>query len=206
MDIPVDAEVHCADGPCGRSTHVILNPTTDEVTHLVVKEKRFPHTKRLVPIALVLETTPHLIRLRCTEDELTKLEPFIVTQFIQQEIPHYYYAGGTYMLSPYVIPEPETDWVSVEHESIPPSELAVSRGSGVEATDGHVGRVDEFLVNPVNGHITHLILREGHLWGQKDMIIPISQIDRIGGDTVYLKLDKKRIGALPTIPVRRRWL
>jgi hypothetical protein len=34
--------------------------------------------------------------------------------------------------------------------------------------------------------------------------IPISHIDRVLGDTVYLKLDKQAIGSLPAIPVRRR--
>jgi sporulation protein YlmC with PRC-barrel domain len=193
MDIPVDAEVRCADGPCGQSACVILNPTTEEVTHLVVKEKHLPYTERLVPITLVMETTPHLIRLRCTGDELATLEPFIETEFIQ----------GPYLMWPYVAPE--TAIVPLEHEHIPPGELAVRRGTRVEATDGHVGRVDEFLVDPASEHITHLILREGHLWGQKDVTIPVSQIDRIEKDTVYLKLDKKRIEALPTIPVRRRW-
>ncbi len=53
--------------------------------------------------------------------------------------------------------------ISVEYERIPPGELAVRRGARVETTDGHAGRVDEFLVNPADGYITHLVLREGHL-------------------------------------------
>ena len=51
----------------------------------------------------------------------------------------------------------------VEHEQIPLGELAVSGGAHVEATDGRMGRVDEFLVNQENGYITHLVMREGHL-------------------------------------------
>jgi sporulation protein YlmC with PRC-barrel domain len=94
--------------------------------------------------------------------------------------------------------------VPIEHEHVPAGELAIRRGARVEAADGHVGRVDEFLVDPANGHITHLVLREGHLWGQKDVTVPVSQIERIEEDTVYLKLDKHSIGALPTIPIRRR--
>jgi hypothetical protein len=66
-----------------------------------------------------------------------------------------------------------------------------------------VGRVDEFLVNPENEHITHLVMREGHLWGQKDVTVPVSAIDHFDEDTVYLKLNKQEIEALPTIAVRR---
>jgi sporulation protein YlmC with PRC-barrel domain len=199
MDIPVNAEVHCADGPCGRSTYIILNPMTRRVTHLVVKEKRFPHTEYLVPIDYVVEATSQLIRLRCARHELVTFEAFIEAEFVSSNFPEY--AGDPYMTWPYVIPEAET--LPVEHERIPPGELAIRRGARVEATDGHAGRVDEFLVDPTNGYITHLVLREGHLWGQKDVTIPVSQIDHIEEDSVYLKLDKHSIEMLPTIPVHR---
>jgi uncharacterized protein YifN (PemK superfamily) len=95
--------------------------------------------------------------------------------------------------------------VPVEHLQIPAGELAVRRGTRVEATDGYVGHVDEFVVNPENGHITHLVMREGHLWGQKDVVIPLSAMGETREDTVFLKLDKHQIESLPTFPVRRRW-
>jgi hypothetical protein len=50
MDIPINADIQCPDAPCGCSTCVIVNPTTQQITHLVVKEIQFPHDKRLVPI------------------------------------------------------------------------------------------------------------------------------------------------------------
>jgi uncharacterized membrane protein/sporulation protein YlmC with PRC-barrel domain len=202
IDIPLNAEVECADGRCGRSTCVIINPATQEVTHFVVKEKRLPHTERLVPIAWVEGTTPDLISLRRTKDELAKLEPFIATEFVQSERPRY--IDIPFAMWPYVVPESMT--VPVKHRRIPPDELAVRRGAHVRATDGDVGRVDEFLVDSTNGHITHLVLREGHLWNQKDVTIPVSQIDHVLGDTVYLKLDKEAIQSLPAVPVRRRYV
>ncbi len=79
------------------------------------------------------------------------------------------------------------------------------RGTRVEATDGYVGKVDEFVVNPENCHITHLVMREGHLWGQREVIIPLSAIGDTREDIVYLKLDKHQIESLPTFPLRRRW-
>jgi sporulation protein YlmC with PRC-barrel domain len=72
----------------------------------------------------------------------------------------------------------------------------------VDASDGHIGRVDEFLVNPSDNHVTHLVVREGHLWAQKDVLIPISQIDRIGENVVFLKLDKQSAKELLPDPVR----
>jgi sporulation protein YlmC with PRC-barrel domain len=93
----------------------------------------------------------------------------------------------------------------VNVEQIPHSELAIHRGAQVEATDGHIGQVDEFIINPENDQITHLVLREGHLWGKKDIMVPISEIERVGTDVVYLKLDKDAIERLPGMPVKRWW-
>jgi hypothetical protein len=50
-----------------------------------------------------------------------------------------------------------------------------------------------------------VVLREGHLWGKKDVTIPVSEIERITDDAVYLKLGKKVIATLPTVAMRRSW-
>ena len=49
---------------------------------------------------------------------------------------------------------------------------------------------------------THLVLREGHLWGKKDVTIPVDQIDRIEADVIYLKLDKAAVEHLPSVRAR----
>ena len=48
-------------------------------------------------------------------------------------------------------------------------------GASVEATDGQVGRVQEFVIDPQNNRVTHLVLHEGHLWGKKDVTIPLDR-------------------------------
>ena len=204
MDIPLNAEVHCADGVCGRSTYVIVNPVNEQVTHVVVREEWFPHAEYLVPLSLVIESTPDIIHLRCTKDELIMQEPFTEVEYVEGDLPGFRYERDDFMMWPYNVPE-EYEAIPVEIERVPLGELAVRRGAHVAAADGRVGRVDEFLVDPVSEHITHLILRKGHLWGQKDVTIPVSEIARIEEDTVYLKLTKEQIGALPMIPVRRRY-
>jgi hypothetical protein len=50
MDLPLNVDVHCLDGRCGRSTYVIINPATDQVTHLVVREQWPSRTERMVPV------------------------------------------------------------------------------------------------------------------------------------------------------------
>ncbi|MCX6050608.1 MAG: hypothetical protein NT075_36420 [Chloroflexi bacterium] len=91
--------------------------------------------------------------------------------------------------------------MTVTVEQVPPAELGIHRGAHVEASDGRVGQVDEFLVNPANFHITHLVLREGHLWGKQVVTISVSAIESIKDDCVYLKLSKAELLALPHVPV-----
>jgi sporulation protein YlmC with PRC-barrel domain len=210
MEIPLNAQVECTDGVCGRSVYVLINPVIDQVTHLVVKEDSSPNTEYIVPVDFVTETIADTIRMRCSKAELEKMDPFIKTTFIEEKVPvrNFGYSGiygmGSYYYMPYVTPE-RTVYKSVENQQIPPGELTVRRGTRVEATDGYVGKVDEFVVNPENGHITHLVMREGHLWGQKDVIIPLSAMSDNRQDTVSLKLDKHQIESLPTFPLQRRW-
>jgi hypothetical protein len=85
-----------------------------------------------------------------------------------------------------------------------PGELVVRRGACVRATDGPVGQVDEFLMGPTKRRITHLTLREGHLWNRRDVMGPVSEIERAGEDLIYLRLDRNAAESLPTI-LARQW-
>jgi hypothetical protein len=210
MEIPLQAHVECTDGVCGRSEYVLINPVIDKVTHLVVKEDSSPNTEYIVPVDLVTETIAETIHLRCTRAELEKMEPFLETTFIKEIAPgmNYGMGGGIRGLGSYYLPYvsySRTVQVAVEQQQIPSGELTVRRGTKVEAKDGYVGKVDEFVVNPENGYISHLVMREGHLWGKKDVIIPLSALGETHENTVFLKLDKLQIEGLPSFPIHRRW-
>ena len=210
MEIPLQAQVECTDGVCGRSVYVVINPVVDQVTHLVVKEDASPNAEYMVPVDFVTDTTADMIKLRCSKADLEMMDPFTQTTFIQEKVPEMNYStgGGGYGMGsfymPYVTPE-KTILVPEEIQQTPPGELAVRRGTQVKATDGYVGKVDEFVVNPDNGYITHLVMREGHLWGKKDVAIPLSAMGELREDTLFLNLDKAQVEALPTFPVSRRW-
>lgn len=206
IQIPIGAEVSCTDGVFGESTYVLINPVTEKVTHLVVKEAPLQHPEYVVPIGLIAATSANNIQLRCTCNELRHMEPFIQTQYIKEPMPEAVYdnvyARGSYLLWPYAVGDTMT-WEPVDQKQIPPGELAVRRGTRVEATDGDVGHVDEFVLNPGTGNITHLVMREGHLWGQKDVSIPVSAIRETRDDVVILNLNKQEIKDLVSIPIRR---
>ncbi len=202
MKYPLNAYVHCTDGLFGRSTHLIFNPATGKVTHLVVKEKNSPHAERLLPTRWIKEKTPDILLVNRTKAELRSLQQFHQKHFIQRSVCRLTDAPDRTMLWPYVVPDRKR--YTEEHDAVPQGELAVWRGMRVRATDGRIGQVDEFLVNAESGHITHLILREGLLIGRKQVMIPLSAIDDVEKDTVCLKLTKQEVKQLPAIPIQRK--
>ena len=208
IDIPAKAEVHCSDGGEWHSTHVIVNPINHLITHLVVKRDWPPFQEYVVPIDQVEETTPNLIKLKCAQNDLEKMPPFEVEEYIRTQLPDYI-GRDDYVFWPYVVPplgfgsEDVVKYIAVKHENTPSGELAIHRGAQVEATDGLLGQVDELLVNSNNMQVTHLILRERHVLTHREVAIPVSQIDHVNEDRVYLKLDKKSVEELPTVPVQR---
>jgi len=191
-DIPVRAEVWCSDGLCGRSDELIVNPTTRQVTHLIVKEEQGSYSERLVAVENVAESSPKRINLRCSKEELGRMEHFVDREFVP-----------TWPIGAYpAVAEPGV--MILAHERVPEGETAIHRGAHVHAVDGHLGQVDDLVIDADSDRITHLVLREGHFWGQKDVTIPVSEIDRIEADRIFLKLDKHAVGELPAVPVRRR--
>ena len=209
-EIPIEAKVECTDGECGQSIYVLINPLTEQLTHLVVRESQAPHSEFLVPVEKVAGVAGGVIQLHCTQAEFAAMDPFIQTEYIKTTLPssagHYdrLYATGQFFYLPYVVTD-KPILQTIEQREIPVGEMAVRRGTRVEATDGHVGRVDEFVLTADSGHLTHLVMRAGHAWAPKEVIIPISALDSVRNDTVYLKLDKAAIEALPTFPVKRHW-
>jgi uncharacterized membrane protein/sporulation protein YlmC with PRC-barrel domain len=129
------------------------------------------------------------------------MEPFEYEEYIRTEIP-------AYLSWPYALPMglyPEVavkKYIPVKHQNIALGEVAVRRGARVEATDGYIGLVDELLINSNNMQITHLVLLERHILSKREITIPVSQIDRVDEDTVYLKLDRQSVEMLPTTPIQ----
>jgi hypothetical protein len=62
--------------------------------------------------------------------------------------------------------------------------------------------VDCFLVDH-DEHITRLVLERGHLWGRRDVTIPIGAVAKVETDDVTLSLTKDQVGSLPEMAVRR---
>ena len=200
--ILVNAKAQCTDGPDGFTTTVVVDPVQRAIIHIVVRSSK--ESDHMVPLDRIVETDQDTVYLNCTMAELDTMPAFTETHYIKSERHDYsMYQGGLYQ-SPYVTNVQE-DYVPVEEEQVPPGELAVHRGTKVSATDGNVGELEEFIIDAKSGKVSHFILRKGHLWGKRDITVPVSAIDHAEGDTLYLKLDKRAIEQLPSVKVKRHY-
>jgi uncharacterized membrane protein len=168
-------------------------------THLVVPQPKRPHLQRLVPVKNVLSTTADKVTLDCTAEEFAHMREFVIRTYRQVEIPRY--SGSP--AAPYYKPEVETLPVNVVR--VPEGQVAIHPGVAVHAIDGKVGSVDELLEDKDGGQITHFVMRQSHIWGSKDVIMPVTMVQYADDKAVHLKTDKQTLSewlAVPTSGVR----
>jgi sporulation protein YlmC with PRC-barrel domain len=200
----IGAEVSCADAACGELTRVVVDPAARAVTHVVVEPKHGSGVSRLVPVVLVHATADE-IRLRCTVAEFAELEPAEETHYLPASDDYDGYGsgqgpywglgvgglGGMGGVSPIVI-----------SDTVPPGEVDVRRGERVHATDGEIGRVQGVVVDPRDSRMTHVLLQEGHLWGRKEVAIPIALVTRVD-EGIQLNLTKQQVQDLPPVQIQQ---
>ena len=200
MDIALDAKVHFAKGGTGKITKAVVNPVTDEMTHIVVRAKGSFEVEYLVPVDKIAESTPQDVTLAITMNDLRLMDTYERIHYLSKSGPPEDSADPATIFWPFMPPGDEGPMYVMEVQ-VPPEDLVVNRGSQVNAADGKIGKVDGFMVNPENSHITHLVLEKGRLWGEHDVAIPINAIDDYDGQVVTLKLDKAAVNALPRLKV-----
>ena len=88
------------------------------------------------------------------------------------------------------------------YDRVPKGEVEIRRASAVvSADDEQLGEVEALVVD--GGEITHIVLERGHLWGRRDVTIPIGAVAKVESDTVTLRLSKNDVGDLPAVRVHR---
>ena len=193
----------CSDGPCGEVRRVVVNPVAREVTHLVIEPAHRSGLGRLVPLDLV-EADAGEVHLRCTVAEFEKLPHAEETDFLPGGSGYENYAQHEAYYWPYFGIEGVADPVVanasgiVTRDTLPPGEVGVRRGEPVHASDGEIGKVEGLVVEPAHGHVTHVLLQEGHLWGRKQVAIPIGAVERLG-EVIAVNLTKREIEDLPAV-------
>jgi len=207
----IGAEASCSDGICGEVSRVVVDPVARTVTHLVVEPKHRQGLGRLVPLDLV-DVTNGEIQIHCTAMDFDKLDPAEETQFLPGSRDYAGYGTGQVLYQPYYglgmgmgglgMGGPGMGNLSqpVTYDTVPLGEVAVRRGEPVHATDGDIGKVQGLIIDPRNHHVTHVLLQEGHLWGRKEVAIPIRAVTGVD-DGIRLNIAKEDVENLPPVDI-----
>ena len=101
---------------------------------------------------------------------------------------------------PWFVTEPVIAFAPMKCRNVPQGELVLRHDAIVNATDGYVGKVDKLLIDLNDMRVTHVVLVVRHIFDSSEIIIPVSQIDHIKEDTIYLKLDRQDVKKLTAMP------
>lgn len=217
-EFTIGAEASCTDGSCGEVTRVVVDPVARAVTHLVVEPKDRRGLGRLVPLSLVDATTGEIM-LRCTMAEFDALDHAEETHFLPGTDGYSAYGPGEVLTWPYYGASAGEDEggigddalglgfgggdvpQTVTYDAVPLGEVTVRRGEQVHATDGDIGRVQGLVIDASSHHVTHVLLQEGHLWGRKEVAIPIRAVTEVDEDGIKLAITKEQVQDLPPLDV-----
>ncbi len=211
----IGTDVSCTDGACGEVSRVVVDPVARAVTHLVVEPKHHQDVARLVPLDLVDDATSTSgeVRLSCTLADFGKLDPAEETQFLPGTSGYGGYDEGQVLAWPYYglggvglgvgMGGGLADGVglgsqTVTYDKVPLGEVEVHHGDQVHATDGAIGRVQGLVIDPADHHVTHVLLQEGHLWGRKEVAIPIRAVTGVK-DGIRLNITKQQVQDLAPV-------
>ena len=215
MRLDLGCPVRCSDGAYGELADVVVDPTTRRVTNVVVRPHGHDQVAILVPVERAREDASG-IALDCTVAEVGRFEPVRMAAYLRlgefpvddpawdvgiEEVlamPYYQELDGVTAVGP----DYDTH-VTVRYDRVPKGDVELRRASAVRSSDDHhVGHVDGFVVDHED-HITHLVLEAGHLWGKRDITIPIGAIASIESDAAVLSLTKDEVGELDAVRVHR---
>jgi sporulation protein YlmC with PRC-barrel domain len=212
--LELDKPVLCEDEEVGQLADLVVDPVAKRVTHLVVKREHGASASHLVPIALA-EPTEQVggIALTCSRAELEALPrveefAYLRTGEVATNDPDWDVGVSDVLALPYYDstglagPVEVVGDMGVVYDRVPKGEVELRRSSRVMAANGdYIGDVDGFLVD--DDHITHFVLERGHLWGRREVTVPIGAVASVKSDVVTLSLSKEEVGALPSHRVHR---
>ncbi len=198
----IGAAASCSDGPCGQVRCVVVDPVAQDVTHLVIEAKHRKGLGRLVPLDLI-EAAGNAVSLNC---DLAAFEDLAVAEeieFMPGSVGYATYGPQETLTLPYYglgLEAAENTAQAVTHDALPLGDVGVHRGDRVHATDGDIGVVKGLVIERRTHHVTHVLLQEGHVWGRKEVAIPILAVTGLEGG-IHLNIPKTAVQRLPSVDI-----
>jgi uncharacterized protein YrrD len=206
--------VFTSDGKeVGKVNRFVLDPATDEVTHLVVEKGWLLAEDKVVPFDMVDSATEDKVVLKESVDDFEQLPPFEESHFVRNtpeninpaEYTRYPYAPAYYWYPPPAgyIGYPAyglgyASWPPIETtRNIPADTVALKEGTDIMSADGkHVGDVQRLFIDPNSNKVTHILISQGLFKDRK--LVPVNWIRSVTEDQVELTVSSEKLERLPS--------
>src|SRR5687767_12404239 len=200
----------------GKVNRFVLDPATNEVTHIVIQKGWLLPEDKVVPFEMVNSATGESVVLREDVGDFEKLPPFEETQFVRAtddlpsdpEVtpdPSYQYTPAYYWypaqsnigfpgiaLGHYVWPSGETK------RNIPADTVPLKEGTNVRSSDGkHVGDVERLFLEVDSNKVTHFVISQGVLFKDRKLV-PAHWVKSVEEDSVNLVVSSQLLERLPS--------
>ena len=204
MDFHIGAAIVNPDGDrLGKLTHVIVDPTTNEVVEIVLGESGLMGRDVIVPVGAVNTADHDEVMIQLNKEQLDKLQSFSDSNYIVPEAGALAgYPTGA-LIAPGMAPVGAATGIEtigltpiVEvTEHIPEGDIDIEPGTEVWAADGKVGSVQDVLVDSQTRRVTGFVIEKGLLF-KTDIPVTRDQVAEIGTDRITLKLSKAELERL----------
>jgi len=198
----------------GKINRVILDPGTNEVTHVVVQKGWLFTEDKVVPIEMIGSATEDKVLLKEDAGEFDKLPAFEETHYIglgEEEyrpggnIPYNKYAPAYYWYPPsgYIgYPGYGQGFYAgrpmVTMRNIPEDTIPIQEGTDVMSSDEkHVGDVERIFVDPDSNQATHFVISQGILFKDRKLI-PTHWVTSAEENKVHLSVTSRLLERLPS--------
>lgn len=217
MELKEGTRVVTADGKkVGKVNRFVIDPITNEVTHIVVQKGWLLSEDKVVDMHDVSSATEDNVILSKDLHNFDDLPPFTETHFVRvaegdmplpgpddppslRVVPSYYwYPPAGYLEFPASGVGYE-NWPQVEtKQNIPDEAVAVKEGSKVISSDGrHVGNVERLFIETDSNRATHFLISQGLLFKDRKLV-PIRWVRTMKEDKVQLAVSSNVLESLPS--------
>jgi uncharacterized protein YrrD len=216
MQFKENAEVVTSSGDkVGRIDRVVIDPKSNELTHLVVK-KGFLFTRdKVVPVSQVEDTSELQVTLKNGSTDPDEFPDYEETHYIpvqETTVPARGDFGGLRPLAWYYpLPGgawwrrrmggypgyPKPPYAGRTELNIPDNTVPLEEGAKVVSSDGeHVGDVERVYAEEDEKRVTHLLIRQGII-AKARKLIPTMWVEQVLTDKVRLSISSEFFETLP---------
>lgn len=205
----------------GNIDHIVVDPTTNEVTHIVVRKGFIFTEDRVVPVSSLRGADDDTVVLDWDVKNLDQFPNYKEDYYVSPDgeyhddlpmewggwagAPLFYYPpvgmepnyqSGIGYAGPAVGVTPNAQGVKREVRNIPNESVAISKGTDVTTSDGqHAGHVEQAFTDS-NGTVTHILVSKGAIFA-KERLIPIRWVRRMSDSEIRLSVRDEIVNDLP---------